>query len=345
VARKIAIIDANINRAREGLRVIEDISRFVLEDKLLTQKIKKIRHELSLVTHKTFGYSQLVFSRSTGKDVGQEIHTKTEKHRQDLENIVLANFLRAEEAIRVLEEFSKTINTQTGLKYKKARYELYSVEEETLQKIKKNIDFKKTELYVVLDSRFMKGSYETVAKKVLSAGVKIIQLRDKKLDDKRLLSKAKKLRTITYKHGALLIINDRPDIALCCQADGVHLGQSNIPLKEARRILGEQKIIGFSTHSLKQALQATKDGADYISVGPIFPTKSKKHVKTVGLDLFVKVNKRVKIPIVAIGGIDQNNISKITKKGAKIIGVINAAINQKDITKSTKKLVKKIRKK
>lgn len=194
-------------------------------------------------------------------------------------------------------------------------------------------------LYVILDRQAcLESDLVKAAEQLIAGGADIIQLRDKTSDDKTFFSLGQKIQKVTQKYGIPLIINDRLDLTLAINADGVHLGQDDLPIAVARELLGKNKIIGCSTHSLEQALRAQEEGADYIGVGPIFSTPTKPNYKAVGLDLIRQINGKVKIPFVAIGGIDNTNISEILSSGAKIIAVVRSAVAQKDITAAVKNL-------
>lgn len=193
-------------------------------------------------------------------------------------------------------------------------------------------------LYVVLDRGSCgRKSLSKVARECIKAGVKIIQLRDKTDDVNLFYRNALLIRKIT-KNKSLFIINDRADIARLAQADGLHLGQDDLPIEAARKILGPNKIIGKSTHSLRQAILAYEEGADYISIGPIFKTATKPKYKPVGLKVLKSVEKRIKAPIVAIGGIDKSNMGEVRRTGAKIAAVVRAICNASNIRKSVLEL-------
>lgn len=198
-------------------------------------------------------------------------------------------------------------------------------------------------LYVILDRlTCAEPDLAAAAEQIIAGGADFIQLRDKVSDDKTLFSTALKIQKITKKHNLPLIINDRIDLALALDADGVHLGQDDLPLNIARKFLGKDKIIGCSTRNLPQALQAQEAGADYIGVGPIFSTPTKPDYKAVGLDLIKTVKDKIIIPFVAIGGIDHNNIKEVISAGARIIAVVRAAVGEKDMVKAVSNLKKLI---
>lgn len=311
------IIDANINRATEGLRVVEEICRFILEDEKLTLAVKNLRGDLLKIIRK----SDLIRARRAGEDVGRKLYTKIESQRSKVEDVFQANIKRTQQAVRCLEEFSKLIDPKLGNKFKAIRFMVYDLEKEAASRLSRylKLDF---DLYVISDSM---RDHVKMVREVVAGGAKIVQLRDKNASKKQLLKWAKHVRRITGKAGVIFIINDFVDLAREADADGVHLGQDDLSVAKARRQLGPEKIIGVSVHNFGQALKAEREGADYIAVGPIFSTPTKPQAQPVGLGLLKKVIQKVKIPVVAIGGIDQFNIRKILKTGCRRVAVVRAA--------------------
>ena len=308
------IIDVNVNRATEGIRVVEEICRFVLDNKDLAKRLKDIRAFISREARD-------LSARDSSSDVGRKVLTKKEAQRKNLFDVFLANIKRAEEAVRCLEEFSKLLNPKTVAKYKEVRYQLYDLEKNIEKALKLDFD-----LYVVTDPSF---DHLKVAKKSFARGVRMLQLRDKTANKKQILKWSKQISKLAKKYGATFIVNDFWDIANKVSADGIHLGQEDlktISLKQVRKKLGD-KLIGVSTHSLAQAIAAQKAGADYISCGPIFKTPSKPLGKPLGLKVLKQVLRKVKVPVVAIGGIDQSNVNKIRQAGCQRFAAIRAAKN------------------
>lgn len=179
-------------------------------------------------------------------------------------------------------------------------------------------------LYAITDLKTEDPEILKTIERALRGGVDIIQLRSKVLSDHALFELGKKIRTLTNRMKKLFIINDRVDLALALEADGVHLGQDDLPIEEARRIVGKNQLIGRSTHNLRQALEAEHEGADYIGFGPIFGTPTKPTYLPIGLSQIAQVMKRVRIPIVCIGGIDRSNVTQVLQAGARRIAVVRA---------------------
>lgn len=183
-----------------------------------------------------------------------------------------------------------------------------------------------------------------VALAAIEGGASAIQLRDKKKKPDELLLIAKQLAAITRKAGRTLIINDLPAIALAAGADGIHLGQEDLPLPEAKKMLSPEMIIGVSASNLEEALAADRGGADYLGIGPIFPTPSKDDAAPpMGLAVLAGICQAVTIPVVAIGGLTVDNIEAVIDAGAEGIAVISAVTGAPDMTAAVSELVKKIK--
>jgi thiamine-phosphate pyrophosphorylase len=265
----------------------------------------------------------LLLARNVLKDPGADFSTSEELLRSQPEEVLLAEFKRAEEASRVLEELTKVFNRKWSAFFKKFRFELYSLEKKLFfcWERKNRLNFK---LYLVLDGDFSEpAEVLKIAKKAVQAGIKIIQLRAKKLGVSEFLALAQKIKKITSGR-SLFIINDRVDLALAVGADGVHLGPEDLPVEAARRILGESGLIGFSAATVIAARRAAQKGADYLGVGAFFATPVKPELKTVSVKKFLKIQKAVRLPVVAIGGINPDNLSPLVKAGVRKIAVVRA---------------------
>ena len=196
-------------------------------------------------------------------------------------------------------------------------------------------------LYAIIDNSIRPElSNIEIAKRVLPGGTKIVQLRGKGLSSKELLEQAREIRELTRKAGATFIVNDRADIAILSDADGVHLGQDDLPIAEARKILGREKLIGISTHNLDQALKAEQEGSDYIGFGPVFGTKTKADAEEAkGIEALKEVKKKVSIPVIAIGGINLENLKEVIDAGADGVAVISAIVKAENIEETTKRFI------
>ena len=183
-----------------------------------------------------------------------------------------------------------------------------------------------------------------VIAQLASGGAKIVQLREKHLDDRELYELALLYRRETRKHGMMLIINDRPDMARLVEADGVHLGRNDLPISAAREIVGPDAIIGASSSSVEQALEAENNGATYVNIGPLFKTPTKPGAEAIGLDPLCEALEKVSVPITVMGGIVESNIDKVLEAGAQHIGVVTAVFGSNDIESAVKRLVRLIAK-
>lgn len=190
-----------------------------------------------------------------------------------------------------------------------------------------------TDIYAITDSRLSRGrSIQEVVTELLAAGVRIIQYREKKKKAGEMLQECQIIRQLTKEAGACFIVNDHIDIAQLVEADGVHIGQEDLPVHEVRRLVGEDCLIGLSTHSPEQAQAAIAAGADYIGVGPIFPTQTKEDVcAPVGFTYLDYVVANIKLPFVAIGGIKEHNIAQVCEHGARCCCLVSELVGAEDI--------------
>jgi thiamine-phosphate pyrophosphorylase len=203
------------------------------------------------------------------------------------------------------------------------------------------LDFR---LYLVTDRKQVAGgSLENALEKALLGGVRAVQLREKDLDIRELLDTAYSIREMTKKFGARLFINDRVDIALAVDADGVHLGHTGMPAYAARGMMPEVMFMGVSTHSVEEVMRAEQDGADFVTLGPIYETPSKiKYGTPLGLDILKEAIKMSSVPVFAIGGIKQEHIDSVVNAGASGTALISAILASKDIRSDSEKIIRKL---
>jgi thiamine-phosphate pyrophosphorylase len=342
---RLRIIDANLNRAGEGLHLLEDIARLMLNDGGLTQQLKTIRHEI-LRGDWPFN-QQLVQSRNSEGDVGVEIEAPGEVKERELPIMVVANARRVQESLRILEELAKIPGTTPKLdpqKFKQARFALYTIEQRLLSKLLRQDKARRLSgLYAIIDSEALGGrSHTEVASQLIWGGAKIIQFRDKLRDKSERLSITQGLRELCSKHGVLFIVNDYIGLVLATDADGLHLGQKDLPVSVTRRLLPIDKIIGCSVNTVDQAVTAQADGADYIAVGSIYPTSSKEGAVVVGLEGLRQIKQAVSLPLVAIGGISKDNAAEVLAAGADAVAVISAILNAEDVAEATRQIIAKL---
>jgi thiamine-phosphate pyrophosphorylase len=331
------MIDANRNRAAEGLRVAEDYCRFALGDRYLTELCKQLRHDLTTALAAVPELDLLV-ARDTQRDVGTSVTTPQEASREALADIAAASWHRIHQAIRVVEECLKLSNRQTAAAVESLRYRAYTVAKATAITAESRYRLASARLYVLVDGASSECAFVERIQSLIEAGVHIIQLRDKNLDDRTLLARARLLRRTIDEMARqeprpplpLFILNDRPDIAVLARADGVHVGREELPVAEVRQIVGPQMLIGVSTHSIEQARQAVLDGANYLGCGPTFPSATKSFEAFPGLDFLKQVADEISLPCFAIGGITERNLNQVLDTGFRRIAVASGIMAAAD---------------
>jgi thiamine-phosphate pyrophosphorylase len=356
----IRVLDASLNRATEGLRVVEDYVRFVLDDRHLTEQFKRLRHDLA-AAGAILPLAERHAARDTQADVGTAVSTPSEGIRGDAWQVCVASLERVKQSLRSLEEFSKVAKPQAvgdlrhaAGEFERLRYWLYTLEAAVGRTVDAVERLAEARLYVLIDGGKSEAAFVALVEELLAATVDVIQLRAKGLSDRELLSRARRLvalagqppappggrggdgmadRSRGYppaepgaeRRSPLVIINDRPDVAALADADGVHLGQDDMRVKDARAIVGPRRLIGVSTHSIDQARAAVLNGANYLGVGPTFPSSTKSFDEFPGLAFVREVAAEIRLPAFAIGGITLQNVGEVLTTGIARIAVSGAA--------------------
>ena len=336
--RIFQIIDANLDRAREGLRVLEDWARFGLGNNNCVSRIKNYRQILG--KNHLEVYKQ---SRNYIDDQCRGLTHLEQLKRKTPEQIISSNAGRVQEALRVIEEFSRDHNHELSKTASEIRYEIYNLEIELL-----NLNLRKKLLGIINENNLYsitekKENLLEIIEEILNGGVKIIQHRFKKGNDKDHLEEAIKINSLCRKYNSLFIINDRIDIALASDADGIHLGQNDLDLKSARKILGSSKIIGISANNAIDISNAIKNGCDYIGIGPVFKTSTKKNKEPLGLEKIKTLTKDLQIPWFAIGGINKTNIANLKNYGIKKVALVSEIMNSEDPKREAIMLIKELK--
>ncbi len=317
------LIDASANRAREALRVIEDYTRFVLNDAFLSRELKQARHDFTDAM-RFFPSEELLASRDTIGDVGTTVSTPAEYQRTGITAVLTAAFKRLQEALRSIEEYTKAFDGVLSQRFEALRYRTYTLEKAVLRSQFNSARLANQRVYLLVTDALCPLGAGRVIHEALAAGVRIIQIREKAMSDRQLIAHCRNVRKWTRSHDALMIVNDRPDIAAMVEADGVHLGQEECTVADARMIVGPERLIGVSTHTIEQARQAVLDGADYLGVGPTFPTTTKDFAEFPGLAFVNQVAQEIALPWFAIGGITLKNIDDVMLAGAQRFAVSSA---------------------
>lgn len=332
------ILDANANRAREGLRVIEEYLRFCRCHGELATRCKSLRHRLQASLDQ-LPRQWLIQARDAQSDVARHTRLDSEDQRESIEQVAAASFQRVFQALRALEEYGKVVDPSFGSHCKQLRYDCYGLEKALFAQPHPLHDkLTQARLYVLLPGFESARELVACAEAVLEGGGDILQLRDKTLTDRELLDRGKALRATTAERGGLLVVNDRPDLAVLLEADGVHVGQSELPVAEVRKIVGPNMLVGVSTHSIAEAEQAAADGASYLGAGPTFPTATKQFQAFPGLEFLRQVARKIALPVFAIGGVNHSNLPQVLETGIRRVAVSSALLTASDKTAATKRL-------
>ena len=346
------ILDANLDRAREGIRVLEEWCRFGLEDVTLAEKCKQLRQTIAQWHDPTFRAA-----RNTTHDVGTSLSHPQEMSRSNIQAVLQANCCRVQEALRVLEEYGKLTQPALAEAMKAVRYEVYILENQlqaadiTLQSCQSGLaigsnptdkepdcisEIRRKRLHqlhaarLYLVTMFVPSLSETV-EKALQGGTQIVQYRQKDGDDGLRLVQAQALCDLCHRYGALFLVNDRVDLALAVGADGVHVGQTDLPVSVVRQLLGPDAIVGQSTTNPAELRQALAANVDYIGMGPVYATPTKPGKPAAGFSYVRHVQEQMmqlppaqQIPCFAIGGINPQNASDVLEAGARRIAIVRA---------------------
>lgn len=322
----VRMIDASLNRAAEGLRVVEDYARMVLDDSYLTGLVKSLRHDLAEAAAAIPAIDRHA-ARDTLRDVGTRLSTPGEVQRTDAWAVCAANLKRAQQSLRSLEEYGKLVDPALAGRFESLRYRLYSLEKaiDVTRSSRERLDG--VRLCVLIDGRASPDEFARLVEALVTAGVDMIQLRDKRLADRDLVARARQLSRATRGSPALAVVNDRPDVSVLAGADGVHLGQEDLSVKDARAVVGTQMLIGISTHNIAQGRAAVADGANYLGAGPTFASRTKSFGTLAGLEYLREVAAEITLPTLAIGGIDATNVAEVLDVGITRVAV-GAAVTE-----------------
>jgi thiamine-phosphate pyrophosphorylase len=323
------LLDASLNRASEGARVVEDYARFVLDDAHLSRLAKELRHGIAAAGG-VLPLADRLACRDTPGDVGTVISTASEGQRADAWAVCAASLGRLQEAIRSLEEYGKTIDPAVGARFERLRCDAYTHAAGLGGTQRGSERLGDARLYVLIDGADSPEAFEERVETLCQAGVDVLQLRDKSLDDRQLVERARLLARICRRHGVTSIVNDRADIAVAAGADGAHVGQDELTVADARSVVGPGRLVGVSTHSIEQARAAVLAGADYLGVGPTFPSTTKSFAEFPGLDFVREVAAEISLPAFAIGGITAANVGEVVAAGLRRVAISGAVTGSAD---------------
>jgi thiamine-phosphate pyrophosphorylase len=325
------ILDANLDRAREAMRTIEEWCRFGLENIELCDRAKHIRQQLGQWHREEFRHA-----RNTPDDPATGLNHTQELSRTDVRSVLRANMARLQEALRVLEEYSKIIDPLMAEAMKQMRYGVYSFESELLKIEASHISqvgqlrrqkLQAAQLYLVT---MPVENILSVVESALRGGVQVVQYRQKEGDDADRWTIAQQLCQLCHRYDALFLVNDRVDIAIAVGADGIHVGQTDLPVTVVRQILdscaggAEQYIIGQSTTNPEELAIAIQNQVDYVGVGPVYATPTKPNKAAAGYDYVSYAKANAPMPWFAIGGIDDHNLSTAIAAGVERVAIVRA---------------------
>ncbi|HAW95930.1 MAG TPA: thiamine phosphate synthase [Phycisphaerales bacterium] len=313
------ILDAAANRGREAFRVLEDAARFLLEDPVLTEAAKRLRHDLVSAV-KELPSGKLRDQRSVVSDPGCSISLDTERQRPDALAVVQAAAGRATEALRSLEEWSKPVSGALSHRFETMRYATYDFTGTLVQRLERpKIDWR---VCLLLTESSCRLNYDEVLRAAIRGGVDCIQVREKTLTDLQLRDRVRHVIDHARPAGVAVVVNDRIDVALSSDADGVHLGQDDLGLDDARRIAGSRLLLGRTTHDPEELEDAVAGGADVVGVGAMFPSSTKSEVAPEGrvlLDHLLQHHPGQ--PHLAIGGLDASRARTLAQRGCRGVAV------------------------
>jgi thiamine-phosphate pyrophosphorylase len=316
----LRILDANYNRATEGLRTIEEIARFGANSSYWQVELKKLRHAMADAFKKLPAYD-LLQARCAQVDVGAENTIASEQQRLSLDDIQRAAVERVQQALRCLEEFSKPLDGEVAVVFSKIRFSAYDIFSRLLtMHLGGKVTWGEAKLYVLVDLRREESVFLEHIHKLADVGVDVIQIRDKQADAGLLIDRCRKATEALANRPTRLIVNDRLDIALVSQANGIHVGQEDISVTDIRKLCGLRLSIGLSTHNLSQLKQAEELQPDYIGCGPTFASTTKSFDRFAGLEFLLEASHTC-LPAFAIGGITLERLSSVLATGIQRVAV------------------------
>lgn len=327
------LIDANANRAREGLRVVEDVARYALDDAETLKTIKGIRHELSSVLAEIDPEgSRLVRARDVDGDAGRTLEGAGEYARAGLADVIGANAKRVEESLRAIEEGCKALELpEASRRIERARYAVYGCEQRLVVRARAR-SVPSWPLCVIVTRALCKHmDWRDVIRASVEGGATCFQLREKDVSSRELSSVAREFVGLCHELGAGAIINDRADIALLSGADGVHVGLDDPPIGEVVDAFGDRLIVGASSPSVEHAREAIGAGASYLGVGSMFETSTKAKDGIAGTGLLEEVLALAGCPhVLAIGGISESNVVDVVDAGGRGAAVSSSVCGAED---------------
>ena len=326
-------IDASANRAGEALRVLEDVVRFVLDDAQLTALAKELRHALAALLAQGSLPSRVAL-RDVGGDVGIGVEPSVSMRRGSTGDLVAANAARAAQALRSLAECTSMAVPDAAAGFEQLRYRLYSLERGALAATRARERLAGISLCVLVGGQAALTDFDRLVSSLVEAGVRMLQIRDKTLHPPALAERVARaveiVRRLAPDEPALVVVNDRVDVAAAVGADGAHTGADDLPTPLARRVLGPQALLGRTAHSVAEARAAALDGADYLGIGPCFPSSTKAFREFAAADFLRPVSREISLPAFAIGGVTLERLDELASLGVTRVAVSAAVTGARD---------------
>ncbi len=317
------VLDANANRAREGVRVMEDAARFILDDAPIASELKGLRHAITSHSSELLG-GMTSPARDAAGDVGTREDLPSECSRPNLVSVVEAAGHRAAEALRALEEFAKVIDVGHALAFEQIRYRIYDLERSLVSSLARSSPAT-WRVQVSLTESSCLRPWSDVLDAIVAGGADAIQIREKTLSDVELIARVREVIAVARPAGVAVIVNDRLDVAVAAGAEGVHLGQDDFPVEEARGVIGSSMILGGSAHTLHEAERNFNAGCDYCGLGRMFSSETKPGVHEAGPRFLREcVDLWPTWPHLAIGGVAPEGIDTLIEHGASGVAVCHA---------------------
>lgn len=326
-------IDASANRAGEALRVVEDAVRFVLDDARLTTVAKDLRHTLATLLAQGALPHRMAL-RDVAGDVGIGVEPPVTLRRASPADLIAANTARAAQALRSLQECAAVVAPETAAGFEQLRYRLYTLERGALAAARARERLAGVGLCVLVDGRADLATFDRLVATLVEAGVRMFQIRDKTLNMPALAVRVEHAVAIARQQAAaspaIVVVNDRVDVAAAVGADGVHTGADDLPAPLVRRVIGPQGLLGRTAHTLDEAHAAAADGADYLGIGPCFPSSTKSFGEFASPEFLRAASAEISLPAFAIGGVTLERLDALVALGVRRVAVASAVTGARD---------------
>lgn len=326
-------IDASANRAGEALRVVEDVVRFVLDDAQLTLLAKDLRHTLATLLSQGALLHRAALRDVVG-DVGIGAEPPVSLRRASPSDLIAANAARAAQALRSLAECAAVVAPEAVAGFEQLRYRLYSLERGALATTRSRERLAGVNLCVLVDGQADLTAFDRLVTVLVEAGVRMLQIRAKELSTPALVMRVERAIAIARRHApaepAIVIVNDRVDVAAAVGADGAHVGAEDLPIPLARRVIGPQPLLGRTAHAVDEARAAVADGADYLGIGPCYPSSTKAFGAFASADFLRTVAGEIRRPVFAIGGVTLERLDELAAVGITRVAVAAAVTGARD---------------